>query len=87
MHRSEIKNRVAGMCGISVHVLRKILSESKKLCENETFTTPAVSYTHLDVYKRQVYTFLNYILLILGYKPVIIIDIYKFYSFLLTQNK
>lgn len=40
MSRPDIQNKVADMCGISFHTLRKLITESNKLKDNETFTTP-----------------------------------------------
>lgn len=38
--RSEIQDRVADLCGISIHTLRKLLTEESKMEENETLHTP-----------------------------------------------
>ena len=40
MTRSEILNKVADMCGISVHSLRKLVTESNKLRPVVPFSTP-----------------------------------------------
>uniref|UniRef100_A0A1B6CI51 Uncharacterized protein n=1 Tax=Clastoptera arizonana TaxID=38151 RepID=A0A1B6CI51_9HEMI len=40
MSCSAIQDRVANLCGISVHSLRKLLTEEKQLGNNDMFSTP-----------------------------------------------
>ena len=47
-----------------IHKWKSFMQNNNDLSKNESITTSTVSYTHLDVYKRQVLISLKYIIIV-----------------------